>query len=166
MIFNEKSAKIITINKNDKITVIENGETWYKVRYGNYVGWAKADCLTKINQQQETINTSNDAEYTKTQLLNTLSFDMALNKPSGLTLAQFEKIFANDKNDKKSILKDNAKYFYYAEKQYNIKQLITAIPRVILFSLLSVHFHICLPFIGISPFLSYVFSLSPLPVCY
>ena len=123
---NEKSAKIITINKNDKITVIENGETWYKVRYGNYVGWAKADCLTKINQQQETINTSNDAEYTKTQLLNTLSFDMALNKPSGLTLAQFEKIFANDKNDKKSILKDNAKYFYYAEKQYNINGVFLA----------------------------------------
>ena len=123
---NDQSTKIITINENDEITVIETGTAWYKVRYGNYIGWAKADCLTKINPKQESIDTSNDAVYTKAQLLNTLSFDMALNKPSGLSLSQFEKIFENNQNDSKSIFKDNAKYFYYAEKQYNINGVFLA----------------------------------------
>ena len=57
---------------------------------------------------------------------NALNFNMSLNKPSGLSLAQFEKIFANNTNDKKGIMKDNAKYFYYAEQQYNVNGIFLA----------------------------------------
>mgnify|MGYP004687102479 FL=1 len=57
---------------------------------------------------------------------NALNFNMSLNKASGLSLTQFEKIFANNANDKKGIMKDNAKYFYYAEKQYNVNGIFLA----------------------------------------
>ena len=50
---------------------------------------------------------------------------MALNKPSGLTLEQFNKVLTDSK-DKNKIFQNNAKYFYYIEKQYNINGLFVA----------------------------------------
>lgn len=123
---NENASKIITINENDEIAVIETGDVWYKVKYRNYIGWAKSDCLTKINPKQENIDTSKDATYTKSQLLNMLNFNMPLNKPSGLSLSQFEKIFSNEAKDSKGVFRNNAKYFYYAEKQYNLNGVFLA----------------------------------------
>ena len=66
------------------------------------------------------------SKYTKQQLIRSLSFNMKLNKPSGLSLEQFKKIFANETKDKNNIFKDNAQYFYYAEKQYNINGVFLA----------------------------------------
>lgn len=54
-----------------------------------------------------------------------LDFNMALNKPSGLTLEQFTKVLTDSK-DKYKTFQNNAKYFYYAEKQYNINGLFVA----------------------------------------
>ena len=71
-------------------------------------------------------NSKNDVEYTKEELLKTLSKKMDLRKPSGLTLAQFEKIFENEKKDKNGIFKDNAKYFYYVEQVYGINGVFVA----------------------------------------
>ena len=51
---------------------------------------------------------------------------MKLNKPSGLSLEQFKKVFANEKKDKSNIFKNNAQYFYYAEKQYNVNGIFIA----------------------------------------
>ena len=50
---------------------------------------------------------------------------MALNKPSGLSLEQFKKIL-NDSKDKNKIFTNNAEYFYYIEKQYNINGVFVA----------------------------------------
>ncbi len=54
-----------------------------------------------------------------------LDFNMALNKPSGFTLEQFAKALTDDK-DKNKIFENNAKYFYYIEKQYNINGMFVA----------------------------------------
>ena len=54
-----------------------------------------------------------------------LDFNMALNKPSGFTLEQFTKALTDPK-DKNKIFENNAKYFYYAEKQYNINGMFVA----------------------------------------
>ena len=51
---------------------------------------------------------------------------MSLNKPSGLTLEQFEKIFKNEEKDKNCVFKDNAKYFYYIEQSYGINGVFVA----------------------------------------
>jgi beta-N-acetylglucosaminidase len=50
---------------------------------------------------------------------------MVLNKPSGLTLEQFKKILSDSKDTNK-IFENNAEYFYYIEKQYNINGVFIA----------------------------------------
>lgn len=54
-----------------------------------------------------------------------LSFNMALNNPSGFTLEQFKKALTDNK-DKNKIFEKNAEYFYYIEKQYNINGMFVA----------------------------------------
>ena len=54
------------------------------------------------------------------------NFRMLLNEKSGLSLAQFKKIFLDDKNDKNNVFKDNAEYFYYAEQQYDVNGIFVA----------------------------------------
>lgn len=71
-------------------------------------------------------NNKDTVEYTKEELLKNLSKNMALNKPSGLTLEQFEKIFEDEKKDKKGTFKENAKFFYYVEKVYGINGVFVA----------------------------------------
>ena len=54
-----------------------------------------------------------------------LNYNMALNRPSGFTIEQFTKALTDSK-DKNKIFEKNAKYFYYAEKQYNINGMFVA----------------------------------------
>lgn len=54
-----------------------------------------------------------------------LNFDMALNKPSGFTLEQFQKALTDSK-DKNKIFQNNAEYFYLLEQQYNINGIFVA----------------------------------------
>ena len=62
---------------------------------------------------------------TKQELISTLNFQVKLNKPSGLTLEQFKKVLKDDKDENK-IFENNAEYFYYIEKQYNINGIFVA----------------------------------------
>ena len=77
-----------------------------------------------LNKNQE-INETTATTKTKQQLLSGLTFNMQLNKPSGLTLEQFKKVLT-DKKDKNKIFENNAEYFYYIEKQYNINGVFVA----------------------------------------
>lgn len=54
-----------------------------------------------------------------------LSFDMALNKPTGFTQEQFQKALTDEK-DKNKIFEKNAEYFYLIEQQYNINGMFVA----------------------------------------
>lgn len=54
-----------------------------------------------------------------------IEFTIPLNKPSGLSLEQFEKVLTDSK-DKNKVFQNNAKYFYYIEKEYNINGLFVA----------------------------------------
>ena len=54
-----------------------------------------------------------------------ISFNIPLNKPSGLSLEQFKKVLT-DKKDKNKIFQNNAKYFYYIEKEYGINGIFVA----------------------------------------
>lgn len=71
-------------------------------------------------------NSKNVEEHSKKELLKTLSKNMALNKPSGLTLNQFKKIFENESKDKNRVFKENAEYFYYVEQTYGINGIFVA----------------------------------------
>ncbi len=116
----EESRKITTLKHNDEIKILEIISNWYKISYKNMTGWIKSECTTYINlnskEEQKDIQI---AEKTKQQLLSKLSFNMKLNEPSGLTLEQFKKVLSDSKDVNKTF-QNNAEYFYYIEKQYNI----------------------------------------------
>ena len=118
------SETVITINQEEEVTLLETSKEWYKISYKNYIGWIEVNCLKTETSKQET-NVATGGK-SKSQLLKNLNMNMALNKPSGLTLEQFKKVLSNQSNDKNKIFKNNAEYFYYAEKQYNVNGIFLA----------------------------------------
>ena len=119
----EESRKITTLKRNDNLKILKITQNWYEVSYQNMTGWVKNECTTYINSKEE--NETKGSTKTKQELNSNLSFNMALNKPSGLSLEQFKKIL-NDPKDKNKIFTNNAEYFYYIEKQYNINGVFVA----------------------------------------
>ena len=124
---NEDSKKIATLFKENEIKVLEITDDWYKISSSGKIGYVKSECTTYIqpNSKYEEDSDNSGTAKRKAQLLANLSFNMALNKPSGLTLEQFKKVL-EDSKDVNNILQDNAQYFYYIEKQYNINGIFVA----------------------------------------
>ena len=109
----EESRKITTLKKDDELKLLEITQNWYKISYQNITGWVKSECTIYINPNSSEEQKQTIAETkTKEQLLSTLSINMQLNKPSGLTLEQFKKVLSDSK-DKNKIFENNAEYFYY-----------------------------------------------------
>ena len=73
----------------------------------------------------QTVVITGTSAKSKSELISNLSFGMQLNKPSGLTLEQFKQILTDSKDTNK-IFQNNAQYFYYIEKQYNINGVFVA----------------------------------------
>lgn len=122
----EESRKITTLNKNDEIKVLQVTQNWYKILYKNMTGWVKKECTTYINSKTDKeIPKNQSGSKSKQQLLSKLNFNMKLNEPSGLTLEQFKKVLSDNK-DSNRIFINNAEYFYYIEKQYNINGIFVA----------------------------------------
>ena len=123
----EQSRKITTLRQSEEIKILEIIPNWYKISYQNMTGWVKSECTTYINlkSNKEEQYKNQISEKTKQQLLSGLGFNMQLNKPSGLTLEQFKKVLSDSKDINK-IFSDNAEYFYYIEKQYNINGIFVA----------------------------------------
>ena len=133
----ENSQKVATLSKNDELTLKEISGTWYRIESGSTRGYVKAECTTYLNPNQKaeeeesttgqgttSIDTTTNTK-SASELKSSLSFNMALNKPSGLSLEQFKKVLSDSK-DKNNIFADNAEYFYYIEKQYNINGIFVA----------------------------------------
>lgn len=120
---NINSENVTVLNKNDTVKITAKNDEWYEINYKTYTGWAKSNCLTYINPKVEY---TEDATYSKSQLLAKLNKKMNLNKPSGLSLSQFKKVLSNNEKDKNKIFQNNAEYFYYIEKQYNINGIFVA----------------------------------------
>ena len=123
---NENSKKITTLFKDNEMKVTEINGDWYKILSNGTIGFVKSECTTYIkpNSKYEEEDTSGEAK-SKSQLMANLDFNMSLNKPSGLTLEQFKKILEDDRDTNK-VLQNNAQYFYYIEKQYNVNGVFVA----------------------------------------
>ena len=96
---------------------MEIDDEWCKVLVNKQYGWIKLENISSIYESS--------TYEEKTQNVGTCEFNMALNKPSGLSLEQFQKILTDDK-DKNNIFQNNAEYFYYIEKEYNINGVFIA----------------------------------------
>ncbi len=122
---NEQSQKIATLKSGDELKVTEIQGAWYKIISGSTVGYVKTEATTYINNNIQNEENSQESQKSKTQLTNNLDINMQLNKPSGLTLEQFKKVLSDSK-DVNKIFENNAQYFYYIEKQYNINGIFVA----------------------------------------
>lgn len=117
-----KSDKRTTLIKGEEVILLSIKKEWYEVQKGEDIGWVEANCLTNFhtNDQQDEKALSNKTLQAK------LSKNMKLNQPSGLSLNQFNKILSSHSQDKNKIFEQNAQYFYYIEKQYNINGVFIA----------------------------------------
>lgn len=124
---NEQAQKIATLAKDNQLKLLGIQGDWYRISSGNTIGYVKAEGTTYIDNTSkiETPKNTGTTAKSKEQLISTLRFDMALNKPSGLTLEQFKKVLSDSKDTNK-IFQNNAEYFYYIEKQYNINGVFVA----------------------------------------
>lgn len=124
---NESSQKVATLFKDNQLKLLEVSGEWYKISSSSTIGYVKSECTTYIdkNTKYEENNNNSTQGKSKNQLISDLSFNMALNKPSGLTLEQFKKVLSDSKDTNK-IFENNAEYFYYIEKQYNINGIFVA----------------------------------------
>ena len=124
---NINAEKIITLSKDSQVKLLEIQSEWGKIQYQNYVGWTEINSLKYVNKNETTQKDNNNTtKNTKNNKIQILSRDMPLNKPSNLTLEQFKKVLSNNSKDTKKIFQENAQYFYYAEKQYNINGVFLA----------------------------------------
>lgn len=124
----KKANEIYTIAKDQKATIMEVvNNNWLKIQYATVIGYADSACFTNINPNGTTAqNFSAGVEYSREELLASLDFNMDLTKPSGLSLAQFQKVLSGNSGDKNNVLASNAEYFYYAERQYGINGIYLA----------------------------------------
>lgn len=122
----EESKKVATLSTNDELKLLEIQGSWYRISHVGITGWVKSECTTYINPNNKIEEIQdNQSQKTKSQLLANLNFNMQLNKPSGLSLEQFKKVLTDSK-DVNKIFINNAEYFYYIEKQYNINGIFVA----------------------------------------
>lgn len=122
----EQSQKIATLSKGKEVKLLEIQNDWYKILCDSTTGYVKSECTNYINSNtSKEIQNGSTTAKSATQLISKLSFDMALNQPSGLTLEQYKKILSDNK-DTNQIFKNNAQYFYYIEQQYNINGVFVA----------------------------------------
>ena len=122
------SEKVCTLKKDDEIKISKiDGEYLYIISK-EHNGYVPVDCVTNLkpNISYEEDKENTGESYSKSALLAKLSFDMNIGKPSGLSLEQFNKVLGNKIEDSNGIFKDNAEYFYYAEKQYGINGIFLA----------------------------------------
>ena len=119
---NGNSTKIATLGKNEELTVLEINGDYYKIEAIGIIGYVKKENVTFKNKENENSEQNNNSNNTN---IRKLSFNMELNKPSGLSLEQFKKVLTDSK-DVNKVMQNNAEYFYYIEEQYNINGLFVA----------------------------------------
>ncbi len=122
---NESSKKLTTLAKGKQLKVLEIKDDWYKIFFEDTIGYVKKENVTHNNISNEYEEEKTKTAKSKTNIVSKLSYDIALNKPSGLSLEQFKKVLT-DVKDANNIFANNAEYFYYIEKQYNINGIFVA----------------------------------------
>ena len=108
----ENATKVATLAKNDELKVLEINGQWYKIICDSHRGYVKKECTTYLNPNEKEVQNDKNAPSNQGNStsgsggnIEKLSFDMKLNKPSGLSLEQFKKILTDDRKIKIKSLK-------------------------------------------------------------
>ena len=98
-----------------------SSEEWCKVSFDGVEGYIQTSNLTS------SYTTPNIVEKNRIQrILLKVNINMELNKTSGLTLADYKKIFTGISNDTNKIFENNYQVFYNMDKKYNINGIFLA----------------------------------------
>lgn len=118
----DDSAVVIDLRKSMDVRLLElPSEDWCKVSFDNTEGYIKTSNITS------TFSTPDITESNRIQrILMNVNIDMDLNKSTGLTLADYEKIFTGLSQDNNSIFHDNYNVFYDLDSKYNINGIFLA----------------------------------------
>ena len=110
------SSVVADVKQSLDVKLLElPSEDWAKVSFDSIEGYVPTANLTSAT------STPNIVEKNRIQrILLKVNIDMELNKPSGLTLNDYKKIFTGLSNDTNKIFENNYQAFYNVEKKYNI----------------------------------------------
>lgn len=116
------SAVVADVKQSLDVKLLElPSEEWAKVSFDSIEGYVPTANLTSAT------STPNIVEKNRIQrILLKVNIDMELNKPSGLTLNDYKKIFTGLSNDTNKIFENNYQVFYNIEKKYNINGIFLA----------------------------------------
>ena len=117
----EDSDDLITINRYLNLELLQVSKKWTKVKYKEYEGYLQNDKLTS-----EAVTPKIKEKNRIAKLQDSLSKDMDLTQPSGLTLNDYRTILGYNARDKNSIFADNVEAFYNAEQEYKVNGIFIA----------------------------------------
>lgn len=119
----EKEGKeLAEIKQNLDVKLLElSSEEWCKVSFDSLEGYLPTSSLTSAY-----VTPSMPEKNRIQRILLKVNIEIELNKPSGLTLKDYKKIFTGIPNDKNKVFEDNAEVFYNLEKKYNINGIFLA----------------------------------------
>ena len=116
------SEEVADIKQSLDVKLLElPSEDWCKVSFDTIEGYLPTKNLTSA-YATPTIVEKNRVQ----RILLKVNIDMELNKSSGLTLKDYQKIFTGLPKDTNKIFEDNAEVFYNMDKKYNINGIFLA----------------------------------------
>lgn len=118
----ETSEDVAEVKKSIDVKLIElPSEDIAKVSFDGIEGYIKTSNLTSSYSSPSIV------EKNRIQrILLKVNINMELNKPSGLTLNDYKKIFTGLPNDTNKIFENNYQVFYNMEKKYNLNGIFLA----------------------------------------
>lgn len=96
-------------------------EDWCKVSFDTIEGYLPTNILTSPTKTPSIIEKNRIQK-----ILINVNIEMTLNKSTGLTLKDYQKIFKDIPNDANGIFKKNAEVFYNMDKKYNVNGIFIA----------------------------------------
>lgn len=118
----KEGKELAEIKQNLDVKLLElSSEEWCKVSFDSLEGYLPTSSLTSAY-----VTPSMPEKNRIQRILLKVNIEMELNKPSGLTLKDYKKIFTGIPNDKNKVFEDNAEVFYNLEKKYNINGIFLA----------------------------------------
>lgn len=118
----EDSEEVADIKNYIDVKLLElPNEDWCKVSFDTIEGYLPTDVLTSPTKTPSII------EKNRIQrILINVNVEMELNKSTGLTLKDYQKIFKDLPNDTNGIFEENAEVFYNMDKKYNVNGIFIA----------------------------------------
>ena len=118
----EDSEEVAEIKNYLDVKLLElPNEDWCKVSFDTVEGYLPTDVLTSSSK------TPSIVEKNRIQrILINVNIEMELNKSTGLTLKDYQKIFTDLPNDTNGIFEENAEVFYNIDKKYNVNGIFIA----------------------------------------